>query len=232
MRNCDYFHRLMILGMNVMVLLMTHPVSAQTPQQWRDSVSVLMEAIRQNPRSTDLRLKKAEANINLQQWEYAIEEYGNVLRLDDRNLAALYFRAYCHTQLRHYDMAKADYDDFLAIHPQHLEAHLGRAHVLRKMGRQTDVMDELNLVVQLFPDSAEAYAARAVYEVEQQQYDVAIYDWDEALRLHPANVDYAISKVDALLRLGRRKEAREVLDAIVLQGVHRGALKEWYDQCK
>lgn len=205
---------------------------AQTPREWRDSVSVLIEAIRQNPKSTDLRLKKAEANICLRQWEYAIEEYGNVLRLDDRNLAALYFRAYCHTQLRHYDMAKADYDTFLTIQPRHFEAHLGLAQVLRKMGRRAEATDEHNLIVQLFPDSTDAYASRAAYEMEQELYDVALYDWDEALRLRPGNVDYAVSKVDALLRLGRKREARETLDTLVLQGTPRGMLKEWYDRCR
>lgn len=203
-----------------------------TPQEWRDSVSTLLEEIRQNPKSTDLRLRKAEANINLQQWDYAIEEYGNVLRLDDKNLAALYFRAYCHTQLRHYDMAKADYEAFLAIQPQHFEAHLGLAHVLQKMGRKPDVLDELNLIVQQFPDSAMAYAARAAYETEQKYYDVALYDWDEALRRHPENVEYAVSKADILIGLGRKKEAREALDAAVAHGASRAALREWYDRCR
>ena len=205
---------------------------AQTPREWRDSVSTLMEAIRLNPKNTDLRLRKAEANINLQQWEYAIEEYGNVLRIDDKNLAALFFRAYCHSQLRHYDMAKADYDAFLAIQPQHFEAHLGLAHVLQKMGRKADILDELNLIVQQFPDSADAYAARAAYETEQKLYDVALYDWDEALRRQPSNAEYAVSKADILIGLGRRKEARETLDALVAHGTSRGALKEWYDKCK
>lgn len=203
-----------------------------TPREWRDSVSTLLEAIRLNPKSTDLRLKKAEANINLQQWDYAIEEYGNVLRIDDKNLAALYFRAYCHTQLRHYDMAKADYDAFLAIQPQHFEAHLGLAHVLQKMGRKAEILDELNLIVQQFPDSADAYAARAAYETEQKLYDVALYDWDEALRRQPSNAEYAVSKADILIGLGRKKEARETLDATVAHGTSRGALKEWYDKCK
>ena len=216
----------------MIALLAGVSAQAQTPREWRDSVSTLIEAIRKNPRSTDLRLKKAEANINLQQWEYAIEEYGNVLRLDERNLAALYFRAYCHSQLRHYDMARADYDAFLAIHPQHFEAHLGRAHVLQKMGRKADILDELNLMVQQFPDSAMAYAARAAYETEQKDYDVALYDWDEALRRHPENAEYAVSKADILIGLGRKKEARETLDAAVAQGVSRGALKEWYDRCR
>ena len=205
---------------------------AQTPQEWRDSVSTLIEQIRLHPKNIDLRLRKAEANINLQQWDYAIEEYGRVLRLDERNLAALYFRAYCQGKVHHYDLAKVDYEQFLAIQPQHFEAHLGLAHVLQKMGRKTDTVDELNRIVLLFPDSAQAYAARAAYETELGQYEVALFDWDEALRCQPSNEGYTVSKVDVLIRMNRRKEARETLDALVRKGTPRGALKEWYDQCK
>ena len=214
------------------LMLMAVCAQAQTPQQWRDSVSILMEQIRQKPENTDLRLKKAEANINLQQWEYAVEEYGNVLRLDGRNLAALFFRAFCHTQLRHYDLARVDYESFIAIQPQHLEAHLGLAHTLQKLGRKTDTMDELNRIVQLFPDSADAYAARAAYETEQKQWVVAVYDWDEAIRRRPGSLALIVSKVDALLKQGKRKEAQDVLDETVRRGTPKGALREWYDQCK
>ena len=205
---------------------------AQTQQQWRDSVSVLIEAINKNPKNTDLRLKKAEANINLHQWEYAVQEYGYVLRLDNRNLAALYFRAFCQTQLHHYDLARVDYESFLAIQPDHFEAHLGLAHTLQKLGRKGDTFDELNRIVLLFPDSADAYASRAAYEMEQQLYDAAVFDWDEAISRKPDKLEYAVSKVDALIRQGRRKEARQQLDALVLQGTPRGALKEWDDQLK
>ena len=45
---------------------------AQTPREWRDSVSVLIEAINKAPQNISLRLLKAEANINLQQWDYAV----------------------------------------------------------------------------------------------------------------------------------------------------------------
>ena len=214
------------------LMLMAVCAGAQTPQQWRDSVSTLMEQIRLNPENAGLRLLKAEANINLQQWEYAVAEYGNVLRLDERNLSALFFRAFCHTQLRHYDLAKVDYESFIAIQPQHLEAHLGLAHTLQKLGRKADTMDELNRIVLLFPDSADAYAARAAYETEQKQYDVAVYDWDEAIRRRPESLALVVSKVDALLKQGKRKEAHDVLDETVRKGTPKGALREWYDQCK
>ena len=214
------------------LLLMAVCAQAQTPQQWRDSVTTLMEQIRMNPDNIDLRLKKAEANINLQQYDYAISEYGDVLRLDEKNLAALYFRAYCHSRQQHYDLAKVDYETFILIDPLQLNAHLGLAHTLQKMGRKADTVDQLNRCVQLFPDSADAYAARAAYETEQQLYDVALYDWDEAFRLNPRKVEYAVSKVDVLLRQRRILDARLALDELVRKGTPRAALKEWFDRCR
>lgn len=216
----------------IIVLFWTVCASAQTPKQWRDSVSVLIEQINLHPKNVDLRLKKAEANINLSQYDYAAEEYSKVLKLDERNLAALYFRAYCYTQLRQYSMARADYDAFLAIQPEHLEAHLGLARVLQLLNRRADAVDELNRCVQMFPDSADAYAARAAYETQLKQYDAALYDWDEALRLRPNDASLTVSKVDILLNLGRIREAREALDKAVKQGTTRAALREWYDKCK
>ncbi len=216
----------------IIVLFWTVCASAQTPKQWRDSVSVLIEQINLHPNNVDLRLKKAEANINLSQYDYAAEEYSKVLKQDERNLAALYFRAYCYTQLRQYSMARADYDAFLAIQPEHLEAHLGLARVLQLLNRRADAVDELNRCVQMFPDSADAYAARAAYETQLKQYDAALYDWDEALRLRPNDASLTVSKVDILLNLGRVREAREALDKAVKQGTTRAALREWYDKCK
>ena len=216
----------------IIVLFWNVCASAQTPKQWRDSVSVLIEQINLHPKNVDLRLKKAEANINLSQYDYAAEEYSKVLKQDERNLAALYFRAYCYTQLRQYSMARADYDAFLAIQPEHLEAHLGLARVLQLLNRRADAVDELNRCVQMFPDSADAYAARAAYETQLKQYDAALYDWDEALRLRPNDASLTVSKVDILLNLGRVREAREALDKAVKQGTTRAALREWYDKCK
>lgn len=207
-------------------------VSAQTRQQWRDSLETLSTSLKKDPGNIDLRLRKAEADIQLEQWDYALAEYGRILRDDEKNLAALFFRAYVHERQKHYDQAKVDYDAFLAIEPVHLEARLGLAHVLQKMGRRQDATDELNRIVQMFPDSADAYAARAAYETELQQFDLALFDWGEAIRRRPENVGFVISKVDVLLRLGRRGEAKECLDQLVRQGTPRGSLKEWYDRTR
>lgn len=208
------------------------PALAQTPAEWRDSLARLNDSIRLHPSSMDLRLRKAAVNIELEQWEYAAEEYGRVLAVDPKNLAALYYRAYVHQTMRHYDLARVDYETFLSIVPRHFEAQLGLAMVKRKLGRSLDTLNELNRLIQMFPDSALAYAARAGYEAELRQYDLALFDWDEAIKRNPSNKDFKLSKVDVLITARRHEEAWRLLEELMKQGVPRSQLKEWIDKCK
>lgn len=214
-------------------LTMMTAVSAQTnAQQWRDSLNQLNEQIRLAPKSVDLRLRKAAVNIELNQWDYAAEEYGRVLDIDPDNLSALYFRAYVYSHERHYDLARYDYEAFLAIVPRHFEAQLGLAMVKRQLGRTSEAVDDLNQLVQMFPDSAMAYAARAGFESEQHKMDLALYDWSEAIRLAPDNAEFVVSKVDVLLQLKRKKEARKEIESAIRRGLPRGAFREWMNRCR
>lgn len=224
--------KLILLLTAIATTATTATTAAQTAQQWRDSLTVLNRMIDHRPHSTDLRLKKAAVNIQLGQWDYAVEEYGRVLAIDPDNPAALYYRAYCLTNQRQYAMARSDYEAFLRKIPTHMEARLGLATVYARMGRVTDARDQYNQMVEMFPDSVVCYVARAVFETQQQQYDVALYDWDEAISRQPQNADYVVSKADLLLRLERRKEALEVLEKALQRGIPRGVLKEWIDKCQ
>lgn len=198
----------------------------RSTSEWRDSLAVLNKAITANPQSTDLRLRKAAVNIELQQWDYAIEEYGRVLNIDANSLPALYYRAYAHNHLRHYDMARADYERFLQLLPRHFEARLGLAMTMRRQGKARDVTEELNRLVEMFPDSAVAYAVRADFEQEQAQYDLALYDWDEALRLAPDRQDYQLGRYGVLWAMRRYDEARRLGQQLVAGGVPNATLRQ------
>ncbi|MBM6662729.1 tetratricopeptide repeat protein [Marseilla massiliensis] len=203
----------------------------QSLQQWRDSLSVLNRQIETSPYSSDLHLRKAAVNLELGQWDYAVSECGLVLDKEPRNLAALFYRAFANNNLRRYDLACNDYETFLGIAPYNMEARLGLAYSYRKLGRKAAAMDEMNRLVEQFPDSAAVYAARADFEKEQKVYGAALYDWEQAIRLAPANVDFRISRVDVLLLMGKKKEARVALDEMVGSGVPKGILRKWYDKC-
>ena len=61
--------------MIVICMLWSLGLSAQTPQQLRDSLSALNREIALSTTySVDLHLRKAAINVQLQQWDYAIDE--------------------------------------------------------------------------------------------------------------------------------------------------------------
>lgn len=227
--------RLYLKGLMLAVLHVAVPqqhAGAQNNQRWRDSLTVLNKQIATSPWSTDLHLRKAAANLELQQWQYAVDEYGLILRREPHNPAALFYRAYANTHLRRYDLARNDYNDLLTIAPRHFEARLSLAVLLQLMGRRQDALDQFNQTVEQHADSAVAYAARANLEREMKQDEAALYDWQQAERLSPRDPLYVVSHVDLLLVLERRQEALRVLDAAVSRGIPRGMLREWYEKAR
>lgn len=211
----------------IFIMLCSVGSFGQSAERFFDAESKLS-----NAQLCDTLLKQAAVNIEKQQWDYAIEKYGKVLEIDNKNLAARYFRAYAHTKLHHYDWAKSDYENVLKIVPKHLETQLGLAYVYEKMGKKRDAFDMYNRVVQQFPDSASAYAARAVYEQANNMAEVALYDWEQAISRNSSDTGYMISRVELLITLGRKDEAREALDDMQRHGVTKGELLKWYKKVK
>lgn len=224
--------RLHLKGLVLACLFVAVLPQQLSAQNWRDSLSVLNKQIAASFWDTDLHLRKAAVHLELYQWQYAIDEYSLVLEHQVQNPAALFYRAYAATHLRHYEAARHDYETFLGLFPHHAEARMSLSYVLQQMGRQTEALDQLNTVVELQPDSAISYATRAALEQDLQQYDAALYDWQQAIQLEPQNADYVASRVDLLLRLRRNKEARRDLDAAVRRGIPRGLLRTYYAQLK
>ena len=212
--------------------LLVTPASSQSSPNWRDSLNAVNKQIAQSPYSADLHFRKAAINLQLEQWEYAVEEYKLILRHDDQNLTALFYRAYAYTHLRRYDLARNDYNDILLRVPSHMEARLGLAYVCQQMGKRNDALDLLNLVVEQHPDSVAGYVARAALETDMKQYEAALYDWEQAMRLAPDNTDYHLSYVDVLIRLGRKEQARRELQQLEGRGASRSALHQYYVQLR
>ncbi len=224
--------------MSVLCLSLLSAWSQTTTQQektinWRDSLTILnREIAREVSWNTDLHLRKAAANMELQQWQYAIDEYSLILQHQVQNPAALFFRAYASSRLRRYEAARADYEELLHFFPTHREARLSLAYVLELMDRKTEALDQLNMLVEMHPDSAVYYASRASLEQDLGQTEVAVYDWEQAIQLDGQNADYVVSEVELLMSLNRRKEAQRVLDAAVKRGIPRGILHSWYDRVR
>ena len=230
MRNCLY--RYIRSFLFVMAFAFTLGAEAQSYDDLRDSLEVAVSQLRKFPNNINLRLNKASWNMLLEQWDYAKEEYDWILERDPKNVAALYYRAYIYEKQHKYKFARKDYETMLSIVPDHFNGQLGFALLCQKDMRYSEAMDRINILIEQYPDSAVAYAARAGLEVERGLYEVAEYDFSEAMRLDPSCSDYILNRADIRLKMGKKKEAREDLDRAVLAGVPRPALSEMYARCK
>ncbi len=216
---------LYILLFSTLLCLTTY---AQTRQELHDSLTIAAERLAYHPDSIDLRLAKAGWNMQLEQWDYAREEYDYVLKLEPKNVSALYFRAYANTQLGRLKFARLDYENLLTIVPGHFEGQLGLALLNQKDKHYTEALDLLNALCDSNPDRAEGFAARAGVEVERKMFELAEYDFSQAVDLDPYNVDYRLARADVRIRLNRKAEAREDLDELIRQGVKRPALEDFF----
>ena len=146
-----------------------------------------------------------------------------------RETRGLYFRAFTNTKLGRYKFARLDYTNLLTIVPGHFEALLGLALLNDLDNRKTEAMDQANMLVEQFPDSAVAYAARAGMELERKQYLLAEYDYTQALLRDPTNEEYILSRIHIYIVGQRWTEARRDLDLLVSWGVPRTSLQAYYE---
>lgn len=182
--------------------------------------------------STDEMLKAGGAQLEKGNWQDALDTYTKVLQKDKANPAAYYFRAYANEKLNRYNFARADYEHFLKIAPFNYEGLLGLALLNQKDMHYTEAYDQINNLVEMFPDSVSAYIARAGIEKERNMMEPCIYDWGEVIRLEPTKADNYITRAELLIRVGRTEEARRDLDKAVELGVSATSLKYLYKKTK
>ena len=152
------------------------PVLAQSNQALRDSLAHATDILAYHPDSIDLRLKKAAWNIQLEQWNYAKDDLDKVLYLNSTNIAGLFYRAFVNEKLNRYNFARLDYQNLLVLVPGNFQAQLGLALLNQKDLHFTEAYDGINNLIEQYPDSAIAYAARGGMEKEKGQLELAEYD--------------------------------------------------------
>ena len=116
--------------------------------------------------------------------------------------------------------------------PGNFQAQLGLALLNQKDKHYTEAYDGLNSLVEQFPDSAIAYAARGGVEKERGMLELAEYDYGKAMSLDKENMDYVINHVDLLISLGRKSEAYEDLERLQKMGLKLGQLQAFYTRLR
>ena len=191
-----------------------NPMKAQI-NHLRDSLLVATHALEQHTDSVDLRLKRASWYLLLEKWNSAKDDYDLILAHYPNNVAALFFRAYANERLGRYGFARQDYNNLLKLVPGHFEAQLGLILLNQKDKHYTEAMDGINGLIEQYPTSAVAYAARAGMEEERGLLTLAEYDYTQAIMRDPNNTDYIIQRIEVYKKQKKYEQAKR--DAALLR---------------
>lgn len=191
-----------------------NPMKAQI-NHLRDSLLIATHTLEQHTDSVDLRLKRASWYLLLEKWNSAKDDYDLILAHYPNNVAALFFRAYANERLGRYGFARQDYNNLLKLVPGHFEAQLGLILLNQKDKHYTEAMDGINGLIEQYPTSAVAYAARAGMEEERGLLTLAEYDYTQAIMRDPNNTDYIIQRIEVYRKQKKYEQAKR--DAALLR---------------
>lgn len=166
-----------------LVIVCSVSAAAQTQKEWKDSITWLNQLIEQHPKSLELRMRKAEANIALEQWQYALDEYTNILDLYPTHIGALYFRGYVNHKMHRNTFARADYEQVLRYEPDHKGALTGLIMANTDEKQLNTAYDQANHLIELYGQDAACYITRAQVEEAMDKFMLAAEDVTTAINL-------------------------------------------------
>lgn len=183
-------------------------------------------ALKLSPQSVPLLEARAALYLRLGNLSKAVADYTTIIDREPVNLQALSYRAYAHSKQRNYVEAKLDYDRVLKIDPRNYTAQLGMVSLCREIGRASEALTRLDLLVGQYPDKAEIYGLRAELHKAEGHLELALMDLDKAVELEPDNADLVLARAYLHLELGNKFYARRDFEKAVSLGVPRSSLKE------
>jgi tetratricopeptide (TPR) repeat protein len=184
------------------------------------ALAAYTEAIRLDPRSTAAYLGRGVARGRKGQSAQAIADATEVLRIDPRNAPAYRNRGRDHAAAGAWSKAVADFTEAIRLEPDNAQVYCDRATVLNRLGRHAQAIADATEAIQLDPALALGHNARGyghlgrgrqrVFTFWQRgnaaarraDFEQAVADFTEAIRLAPASWDCFVGRAAAYRALG------------------------------
>jgi tetratricopeptide (TPR) repeat protein len=177
-------------------------------KQYELALADMDEAIRLEPQAADGYLRRADVHVQRKDYDRAIADYTEGIQLAPTVALAYAARGEVYRLKGENDRALADYNQALRFDPKIAVANAGRAYVYWSEGERDRVIGALNEAITHYnPQNVNAYSIRAGANLDKGEYDLAISDYNEVIRLDPRNVTAYFGRGAALAYKGERDRA-------------------------
>lgn len=151
----------------------------------------LNEAESRLPKNSRVYFERGHVYLKLKNYPQAIEDFDRVIELEPRHSSAYLNRGIAYYRLNDFDKAKMDYESALAIQKSPL-VYQRLADIHLRTGQFDEALHDADEMIQLDPNSADAYAIRAAVYNAKRAYDQALTAAKRSLELDP---NHALGKM-------------------------------------
>ena len=151
--------------------------------------------IERNPFIVNAYQVRGIARQNLGDYQGAIDDYTAGLRYAREDRTCLNSKAIAEVQLKKYDEAEKSFEKLIALHPNYYNGYMSRAQFYLEKGDTLKAVADIDKAISIDKYMSGAYAQRAIIKVlRDADYDSALADMNEALRLDPKEVSYYFNR--------------------------------------
>lgn len=196
-------------------------------KDYQEAIEDYTQAIRLNPDNAEIYFNRAKAHANLKDYQKAIEDYTQVIRLNPDDAETYISRGFSHSRLKDYQEAIEDFTQAIRLNPNNTDAYYVRGLARSVLKDDQKAIEDFTQALRIKPDFAEAKRSLADLKDKQNRFQVrnfvteghkkydrgdyegAIEDYSEAVRLDPDNAYVYSFRGDAHAKLKDYQRAIE-----------------------
>ncbi|NLS91140.1 MAG: tetratricopeptide repeat protein [Planctomycetaceae bacterium] len=183
---------------------------------FKEAIEQFDAVLETDPTRPRVYFDRAEAWYRLREYGSALRDVDQAIRLGPDVARYLRFRAQVLLEAGQIDEASAQYEAARVQDPGFKEGWLGGAIAL-KQGKFREAIEQFDAELEAHPTRPRVYFDRADAWYRLREYDNALRDIDEAIKLKPEIAGYQFFRAHVLLELGRVDEASAHYEAALVQ---------------
>lgn len=200
--------------------------------KYEDAIESFTYALNITPLSIPVLLNRGAVYLELGRTDRAYLDYCRILDQERDNMEALLMRAYIYIIRRDYNAARIDYNRLLQVDPFNYSGRLGLISLNQKEKKFSDAMEMLNNMIIELPEDITLYLMRAGITMDMEQYDSALLDLEEAMRINPKSPDVYLHRGELYLLQNKKAQAKQEFEKAIALGIPQSELREKLQRCR
>ncbi len=194
-------------------------------KRFDEAIKSVDKLIALNPKSPIGYSLRARIRVMQDDLKGGVADLDEAIRLNGRDLASLLMRGRLHAAMGNDELAKKDVDKALQLNPELPQGILIRSMLAAQANRFADAIADIKMLLQSEPKNVEYRLQLAMYYVNDKRPRQAIDMLNSILEDDEKNADALRARGDALLSVGKHKEAIADYDkAIAIEPEDTGIL--------